>query len=75
MEWPAHPPLEGGGGCVIYILLKCIFHDNLFSAFVFRHFIYYFFYKVLLSGLIGLYRVIIALVRQDILFRGPKLGR
>ena len=74
MELPAHPPLEGGGGCVICIFLKCILHDNLFSAFVFRHFIYCYFYKVLLYGLIGLYRVITALVRQDILFRGPKLG-
>ena len=31
--------------------------------------------KVLLSGLTGLHRAIIAQVRHDILFRSPKLGR
>ena len=57
-----------------FAVLKCILHDNLFSASVFRHFISYFLDKVLISGLTGLYKAIIALVRQDILFRGPKLG-
>ena len=57
------------------ILLKCILHDNLFSSFVLDILFLFFGYKVLLFGLPRLYRAITALVRQDLLSHGPKLGR